>query len=343
MSADTNITPEPYYDSKRPGQNEWRSHLHKGRVERRPISLAGIPTNSDKIELFMDQGGQLDITKLLHPDSKDSYRGSGRATALVHFGAMFNPLCDIDYLGDESVWHPETAFRRGIIDLTAQGLEGAGAISSAITALALEAVANSALYDDLNFRDQYAKLTQEGYRLIEQAAEANSMSKAGRLPVVILRAGAPATEYTFGQSYQQLAGLGSVLVPELKRIHLIGEHPGDIAVSLENGTALDSFECLNSADLVICDPALATASSILALCVAACQMGYVPRSVQVRSIAAHRGGVEMLIRALNGMGITTQLLALNTSTYLNSHYYLSEEGGPVVGDAGDALCGTGKQ
>lgn len=262
-----------------------------------------------------------------------SYRGPDAVQTVANYPApLFATLRGENWRNDYD-WTREAMLRRRIVDLSVLD-ERASNVSSQITTLARGIVSGAQNYSDARFRNRYTNLTQRGYALINENSAYHPFSTDGWVPVILLRAGEKATEFTLGTSPRN----GVVRIDE-KRGHFIGEEEGDVSLMM-NGVNNDELTKLSGANLLICDPAFATGSSLLAVVLAMEKLGVKPSSIELRSIAATRAGLDLTAQILKDRGIDFQACVLAIGGFLNPSYYIGDlYHGPVVADAGDALYG----
>lgn len=333
MTPDNNMIK---IDQDSPLQKAWREKLQQSGVDCSEIILNNLEGRGVGVELFTPPpGATIPVGDLLlHPEN---YRGNGQANVLVYFKELFTGLRGYHPRLEED-WTPEAAQARGIVDLSAH-IPHAAKVSRQLTEHALKVVANPNLYKDVAYRRQYGVLANLGYQLLITFERQFGRQKFWRIPGVMLRAGDPATSYTYGQDYRQTT---DAFIVDGKRVHLIGEQPGDLAVSLF-GLDFDDLQRLNNADLINCDPAHASGGTFIALILALQHAGIRPRSLQARCLAGNRASTDLSLSIFRQLGVVFEPYMLKIGTSLNEHYYLDRrdenDDSPVVADAGDALCG----
>ena len=274
---------------------------------------------------FAPPGSKIPITERI--DNKDEYVGSSEFEALVNFGQLFveRGMWDSRVVGSE-MWTVSSPPPEGITILEFSDSEVKDALAE------LSMIARRDFYKNKSDCLRYYHLTNNIYDRIARHRPVRSYGHSTYF-LGLIRAGVIAGEM-LGFSVEE-----QVLM-HTKRLHLKGEHKGDIAIGITPHFNSHRLKEAHGEVLTVGDPAGATLGSIFGNLLYMEHLGIRPKKVNILNTVVSHRGAEFALAAIKSLGIDVEITAGGYSPGMNERYYLETvQGYPSVGDAGDALDG----
>ena len=285
-----------------------------------PPEVYNTPLNEDLVRLeIAREGAKIPIDGRV--ENIDSYTGPREFDVVVDFRDLFVK---------KGIWASLVPWRERWHSLnTPDGIAILGFYDPEVAG-AIEEISWIAAKDFYGDEDDCVRYYNLNKFVFQRMAERTGLRRNRTEFLGLIRAGVVAGEMLGISADEQI-------LIQTKRLHLIGEKPGEIAI----GITPEDRERLRDIDgkhLLIADPAGATYGSVIGNLIYLRHLGIKPSRVSIwNTVASHKGSLFAL-EAMKALGIEGEIFAGGYSPSLNSRYYLeTEAGGPSVRDAGDGL------